>query len=301
MTTRAGRTSHKNRSRFDQARECRRLIFMLVPLMLAFHPCAAQDNPSKPSTVEATKPSPAKSEQPSFYVELSYFDNWVNNNYGNWHGVDGRLAYRGIKRFTPIFSFSHQDRPYGSQEAYGIDSYVSVSKWFTALVGAGGSPDRGASLYPEFRACGTGMISLPFVKGMVATVGGSYIRGDEHNKGGVVSVGAIYYHGKAIVNGSISFNRTYPGSIPSKSGYLGLQYGLNRKYWVGIGMGGGKVAYNLFALQPLDVRTYSFGPSFFLQKWIGRKWGIVLRSGYQNQLDFFQGIGGSAGLFFEFR
>jgi len=82
---------------------------------------------------------------------------------------------------------------------------------------------------------------------------------------------------------------------------LGMQYGMNRKYWVGVGMGGGKVAYNVFALQPLDVRTYSFGPSFFFQKWIGKRWGVIARGGYQNQLDFFQGVGGSASVFFEFR
>src|SRR2546428_4171034 len=274
--------------------------FVAALVVALLHGCLWAQPPHNPEETGRMAPPAASSEGAGIIrAELGGFSNFVNNGYGTWDGGSGRFTFLGANRFTPSFGFATQKRPYGSQSTVGVDSYISVNKWFYMVGGIGGSPEGTAELFPKLQYGVTGLITVPRLKGVVATLGASQIHGTKGAYGRVLTAGAMYYHGRAIWSGSLSFNRNYPGAVPSKSGTLGVQYGSEKKYWIGGGMGGGRVAYNTVALTPLDVRSYSFGPNFFFQKWITKKWGVIVKYGYQDYLNFYQGHGVEAKVFFE--
>lgn len=276
----------------------------LAPLMeIAREVPAVPDQQVPPSSVpEPVETAPVPQAEP-YYIELGGFTNFVDNNYGQWSGAQGRVMFRHLKgsfakHFTPIVSFATQTRPSGTQATFGLDSYITFNKWFYMLAGFGGSPGN-ENIWPSWRYGGTGFITIPGVKGLVGTVGAAQIRGTFGSYGDIYSVGGLYYRGRAIWSGYLSFNQAYPGSIPSKSGGLAVQYGAEKHYWIGGGMGGGRIAYQTIALHPLDVRFLSFGPNFFFQKWITPKWGVILRYDYQDELEAYQRHGLAASVFFE--
>jgi YaiO family outer membrane protein len=239
-----------------------------------------------------------------YYIELGGFDNFVNNNYGQWRGATGRIIFRHLKgdvgkHFVPIVSFATQTRPYGSQVTFGLDSYILFNKWFYMIAGIGGSPPGGAVLFPQLRYGATGLITIPGVPGLVGTVGAAQIRLGDGSYGNIYSVGGLYYRGRAIWSGYLSFNENYPGTVGSKSGGVAVQYGAEKHYWIGAGLAGGRIAYETIALRPLDVRYQSLGPNFFFQKWITPKWGVILKYDYQDALGFYERHGVAASIFFE--
>ena len=257
-------------------------------------------NPGQQPPVEA---GPIPQGEP-YYIEFGGFENFVDNNYGHWSGATGRIMFRhlkprGLRRFTPIVSFATQTRPNGSQATFGLDSYINFNKWFYMIAGVGGSPPGSALLWPQFRIGATGLVTIPGVRGLVGTLGASQIRAGDGTYANIFSPGALYYRGHAIWSGYISFNQNYPGSIASKSGGVAVQYRAEKKYWIGAGMGGGRIAYQTIALVPLNVRFLSFGPNFFFQKWITPKWGVILKYDYQDELLAYQRHGVSASVFFE--
>jgi len=274
--------------------------FVAALVVALFQGCLWAQTPDNPEQPGPTPPPAAQAEGTGIVrAELGGSANFVNNGYGTWDGLTGRFTFLRAKRFTPSFGFVTQKRPNGSQSTYGVDSYIFVNKWFYVVGGVGGSPKGTAELFPTLQYGATGLITVPRLKGVVATLGESQIHSTKGAYGRVLTTGAMYYHGRTIWSGSLSFNRTYPGAVPSKSGTLAVQYGAEKKYWIGAGMSGGRVAYNSVSLTPLDVRSYSFGPTVFFQKWITQKWGFIVKYGHQNYLDFYQSNGGEAKLFFE--
>ncbi len=254
-------------------------------------------------TPEQIAPPPTSNEEKSdlWLVELGGFDNFLTGSYGHWSGGQGKIMFRGLKHFAPIFGFAHQERDYGSQNTFGLDSYILVNKWFYAIAGGGYSPEGSAELWPKWRWGATGLFSIPKPAGLVATLGYSDIHGSPGTYGRVVSAGAMYYRGKAILSGNVSFNRTHPGGISSKSAGIALQYGAEKHYWIGGGFNGGRIAYQMFAVQPLPVEWKTFGPNFFYQKWLTRRVGFILKYDYQDEVHAFQRHGVAGSIFFEFR
>jgi YaiO family outer membrane protein len=121
-----------------------------------------------------------------------------------------------------------------------------------------------------------GMITVPGIKGLLLTPG--YIN---YQMGGgtarVISIGAIYYHNRMIVSGGIGFNTTKPGDMNSVSGDFGIMYDQAQKYYLGGGLRGGNLAYQLVSTIPFDVRLNSYSASTYFSKWIGRNWGLTPR------------------------
>ena len=284
---------------------CRPADWSVQPLIETVREGLAEIDPQVPPTPsqEPVDSAPIPQGEP-YYIELGGFTNFVNNHYGQWSGGTGRIMFRHLKgsfakHFTPILGFATQTRPNGSQATFGLDSYITFNKWFYMIAGFGGSPDGSAVLWPKWRYGATGLITIPGIKGLVGTVSAAQIRAGDGSYGNIYSVGGLYYRGRAIWSGYLSFNENYPGSVPSKSGGVAVQYGAEKHYWIGAGMGGGRIAYQTIALHPLDVRFQSFGPNFYYQKWITRKWGVILRYDYQDQLMAYQRHGLAASVFFE--
>ncbi len=250
-----------------------------------------QSAPDKP-------PAAAVKEEP-FLVEAGGFTNFVDNNYGQWSGATGRVMYRGA-HIAPIFSVATQTRPEGSQVTFGIDSYLIANRWFSATAGYGQSADGSAVLWPRRRYGGAVSVVLPHVTGVVATAGALRIDGEAGHYDRTLSVGGMYYRGRAIWSGQVSFNRNYPGAAPSTSGVVAVQYGAQKKYWVGASVSAGRIAYQTVSLTPVDFRAISYGPSVFYSRWLGPKWGFTARYEYQDELNTYQRHGMNAGIFLEF-
>jgi YaiO family outer membrane protein len=256
-------------------------------------------NSSISQTTADAQSVPSEQQEEPLYIEGGGFTNFVNNNYGQWSGAAGKIMYRGDKHFAPILSFAVQRRPQGSQATFGVDSYITVNKWFYAVAGVGRSAGGSAVLWPKLRYGATGMITIPGVKGLVGTVGASRIDAEEGSYARVVNVGSMYYRGKAIWTGNLAFNRNQPGSAASKSAGVAVQYGSQNKYWIGGGFAGGRIAYQTISRIPLDVRFVSFGPNLFYQKWLTNRYGFILKYDYLNQIDTYQRHGIAANIFIE--
>jgi YaiO family outer membrane protein len=241
----------------------------------------------------------ASSEKTNWHFELGGSLALLNNNYGQWYSGETKIAYTGSKYFKPNLSFGSQTRPEGTQQAYGVGSYINFGKYAYAIVGTGVAPNHGTILFPSFRYDLMGVFRVPPVKGLLMTAGyTSYRMGGGNAK--IASIGSIYYYRKVVLDGGISFNRSYPGNLPSKSGYLSLMTGRQGKYWFGAGASGGNLNYQLLGIIPYNVRSNAFGFSQFFQKWLGRKWGLVERYYFADVID--QYISNSIGvtLFYDF-
>ena len=258
----------------------------------------APPGPSQTAVSQDDKPALEAHEEP-LLVEFGGFTNFVDRNYGQWRGVNGRLMYRGAKHFVPVVSLATQTRPEGSQVTLGADAYILVNKWFYSIAGIGGSPSGSAVLWPRRRFNVMGAISIPRAPGLVGTVGVARIDGEAGHYDRILSTGALYYRGPTIWSGSVSFNRNYPGDARSASATIAVQHGAQKKYWAGVGFVAGRVAYQTISLTPLDVRFFSYGQSVFYSKWVSRKWGFTGRYEYQNQVDAYQRHGIAVSLFVE--
>jgi YaiO family outer membrane protein len=266
---------------------------------------------TKPAATDTVPPAQSAGQQPQIAKPAVMSDktNWhfeiggsftgVNNNYGNWYSGDAKIAYTGSKYFTPMISAGSQTRPEGTQQAYGGGAYINFSKYAYAIVGTGFAPNRGAILYPSFRYDITGVIKVPKVGGLLVTPGySSYRMGGGHAK--IASMGAIYYYKRVILNGGMSYNRSYPGNLPSESGFLSFMTGRQGKYWLGAGASGGNIHYQLIGIIPFDARFSAYGFSAFFQKWIGKNWGIVNRYYFTNVMSAYISNSIGVSLFVDF-
>lgn len=246
----------------------------------------------------ASKPA-APNDKTKWRLETSGSYTNVTNNYGNWYGGEIRLTYTGSKLFTPTLSAGSQTRPQGTQQAYGLGSYVNFGKYAYALVGVGFAPDHGTILFPNFRYDVMAFAKPPKVKGLIMTAGySSYRMGGGNSKS--FSVGSIYYYRKVILNGAIAFNRSYPGSLPSKSGYFSIMTGRQGRYWFGAGASGGDLNYQLIGIIPFNVHYNGYGFSAFFQKWLQKHWGITERYYFTNLMTAYKSNSVSVSLFYEF-
>jgi YaiO family outer membrane protein len=144
-----------------------------------------------------------------------------------------------------------------------------------------------------------GLVNIPKVKGLVATT--TFTRYQMRPATAeIVSVGGIYYYKKAVFSGGLNFNRVEPGNHHSKSGQASVMYGREKKYWVGGGMSGGRVAYPSISAMPFDVRFDSVGGYVFLRKWVGQNWGFVTRYDFLKMINSYQSNAVSLNLFVDF-
>lgn len=286
--------------------DMKRTLIPLVAALLLHTPAWAQTSVEADQTPRQDgrlrqDVKPAEHHEKELLIELGGFTNFTSNHYGQWSGANAKVMYRGAKHFAPIFGFASQTRPDGTQTTFGIDSYVLVNKRFYAIAGIGGSPKGSAVLWPKLRYGGTGLITIPRVKGLVGTVGASKIWGERGAYDAMLSAGAMYYRGRSIWSGHISFNRNHPGNVPSKSGGVAVLYGTHKKYWIGAGFSGGRIAYQAASLTPFDVRFVTFGPTLSYTKWVTPNRGFSVRYDYQHQVNAYQRHGIAVSVFFEAR
>jgi YaiO family outer membrane protein len=260
------------------------------------------DVPTAPTTPPIASVVPPVSDESSFYLELGGSYSILNGDNAPWKELSAKLGYSGLKKwFTPFVTFSSQDRGAGSQQNYGVYSYVTLSKRIWATPGISFAPVRSAVLYPQLRVGGTVFLGVfPRMPALFVSVGVSDIHMPGGTGGGeIFSIGAIHY-GKVILSGNVNINRDGTSGFISESGQAGFQYGRQGRFWIGGGASGGDAAYQIIGLVPLNVHFNSVGANVFYQCWLTRKFGVIIRYDYLDEINFFRKNGAYVGTFFEF-
>jgi YaiO family outer membrane protein len=234
---------------------------------------------------------------PRFRAELNGSYHALSEGYGEWKAGDLRLMYRS-PRFTPMLSVSTQSRPEGSQQAFGIASYVVLSDRVYSTIGFSSAPFGETILYPRARFDLGLFVSFPSLPGWVLNGGVTQVKFRDSNSQ-MASLGAIYY-GPSIWMGGLRVSRDGVSGVLSLAGSLGLQHGVEGKAWYGAGFGGGREAYQLLSATPFDVRFTSVGGYAFVQKWVSRASGISARYEFERKLTAYTRHGFTLGYFFDF-
>jgi YaiO family outer membrane protein len=280
-----------------------RSLILALAAIAGIATSAAQD-PSPPDpTTTAAAGDPGAGGYPlsPIRVEFGGYSSHVNNGFGNWSGGQAQLWYRS-RFFTPAFTVDRQTRPQGTQWNYAFFSYLNWSKSFYTTQGYSWAPQKDplSVYFPERRYDIRAYWKLPPEQKLVINAG--YTRFDlgAPGHGQIISIGALYYHGKWVLDGDLFINRSQPGNLYSASGLFAVQYGQEGHHWLGITVGGGNELYQLVGQTPFDVRFTSYSLSTFYRHWLTKHTGFVFSADYVDKLDAYRRAGGSARLFFEF-
>ncbi len=234
-----------------------------------------------------------------WHVELGGFYQKLDRGYGDWRGVNLKLQYSS-RRFTPFFTFSSQTRREGTQQNYGLASYISLHRHAYAIVGASTSPGGGPVLYPQFRWDVQGLVDVVPIKGLVVAGGLTQIYYRGPAGGRIISAGSLYYRGRAILSGTVRFNKDNASGERSHLLMAGGQYGSQGSYWIGGSVSRGTEAYRVLSQDPFDARFESVGASVFLQKWLSPATGFAATYDFEHKLDTYHRNGLSLSYFFDF-
>jgi len=254
-----------------------------------------------PSSDNPTPIIPADTKN-NFHLEIGGNCNWLDNDYGQWKGLNLSLNYSGFKGITPSLSIARLSRKEGSQFIYGFGSYIDITSKSYMTLGISGAPvkDPNVIIYPRLRLDLGYYFSTPLVDGLVFSTGITHYPKQNGGGGDSISIGGIYYW-KIILQGSLSYNIARPGNITSLSQQAGFMVGAQGKYWFGGGATGGREAYQMPKTNPpFQVRFRGYGAYLFYNKWIGKDWGINTRLDVGQKVDAYKLVGITASLFMDF-
>ena len=241
---------------------------------------AAQEKP--PATVTPPQAPAAQSRSTRFHAEVGTFYSALSRGYSTWRGFDARVLYAS-RRATPFIGVSTETRKEGTQQNYGVGSYITLNDRFYSIVGVSHAPYRGAVLFPKTRIDAALFGAVRSVPGLVLFGGATKVYGDKGGGGQIFSIGSFLYHGHAIATGVVSLNRDRLSGADSHSQSLGIQYGSQGSYWIGGSISHGTEAYQVIAAAPFDARFEGAGAMLFGQKWFARNRGAVLRYEFEHK------------------
>src|ERR1700761_2194238 len=112
----------------------RRCLLVLATLAAAGAPAVGEAPVSPPP-----QPTP-------WALELSTFYQALDNGYGDWQGAGVRLSYTS-PRVSPFVGLSYQHRDAGSQESFGVGSYVTLDSHSYMIVGFSSAPSGDVVLF----------------------------------------------------------------------------------------------------------------------------------------------------------
>jgi YaiO family outer membrane protein len=231
---------------------------------------SAQTTPGVPTAID----QPISNNPYKSRLEISTFNNSVNNNFGQWRGVGLHLALEPSRRFGFLIETIHQWRPNDSEHLNALTVRTEWSSWFWTQLGvSGGGDDDFSGFYPRVRYDATGFLKTP-LPGFVITGGYTRLYYGRPVSGRIARAGAMLYAGPLILQGTAYFNNARPGNRESVSGIFAGQYGHEGSYWIGASAGGGTEAWQTQGVvaQNVDFTGYNF--SFFTRKWLTKNFGI---------------------------
>lgn len=259
----------------------------------------AAQNQQPPANVTPPQAPSVQSRPTPFHLEVGAFYSLLSRGYSDWRGADMRLLYAS-HHATPFIGLSSQTRAEGTQKNVGAGSYIRINDRTYSIVAVSHAPDHGVVLYPRTRIDAAMFSGVPFVPGLVAFGGFTKVYGAQRSGGESFSVGSFYYRGHAIATASIGFNHDRLSGAGSHAQQAALQYGTQGSYWVGGSASHGTEAYEVVSGVPFEARFEGVGAAFFLQRWLARNRGVVLRYEFEHKYTAYVRHGFSLTSFFDF-
>jgi YaiO family outer membrane protein len=251
------------------------LLLSTAQALPAYQLIAGVRGPAAPQAAEQESESAAQAERSRGRFELSAFESAVNHALGHWNGGGAHLFLKASSRVELTAEGVVQRRP-GDREQLGVfGATVHWTRWFsTQLSASGGGPDEPEAFYPRLRYDATGTVQLP-VPGMLLTGGWTRVYFGNPVSGRIARAGLIQYAGRFVLQGNVNFYNSRPGNRKSVSGNGAAQYGREGSYWVGMGAGGGREAWQMQGAGAGDIEFTGYNLSFFARKWITPDFGLV--------------------------
>jgi YaiO family outer membrane protein len=207
-------------------------------------------------------------------LEVSSFNNSVNNDFGQWRGAGLHLTLEPSRKLGFVVETIHQWRPGDSEHLNALTVRTEWNSWFSTQLGVSGGGDNDPSgFYPRVRYDATGFLKTP-IPGFLLTGGYTRLYYGRPVSGRIARAGGILYLGPLILQGTAFFNNVRPGNRESVSGTFAAQYGREGSYWVGTSVGGGKEAWQTQGVVAQNVEFTGYNMSFFTRKWITKNFGI---------------------------
>lgn len=207
-------------------------------------------------------------------LEISTFNNSVNNQFGQWRGTGVHLALEPTRKIGFLIETIHQWRPGDSEHLNALTVRTEWNSWFSTQLGvSGGGDDDPSGFYPRVRYDATGFLKTP-IPGFLLTGGYTRLYYGRPVSGRIARAGGILYLGPLILQTTAFFNNVRPGNRDSISANFAAQYGHEGSYWVGASTGGGKEAWQTQGVVAQNVEFTGYNASFFMRKWITKKFGV---------------------------
>lgn len=240
-----------------------------------------------PRHADAQSSDVAAPTRAPFSVDVGAFHESLDNGYSDWDGVDARVMYTGSPA-SPFASASTQRRREGSQTSYGLGSYLTINRHFYTIADFSVATGGTAVFYPRLRWNVSLVSDTRVVPGLVLVTGYSNFSFGGGSSGSIVSVGPIWYHGPLILSGAVHVNHDDAGGATTASGEVGGQYGAEGRQWLGASLSGGREAYEILAVNPLDVRFTNVGGALFYERWLTTRTAVTARVEYQDKRTAYQ-------------
>lgn len=239
-------------------------------------------------------------EFPQWLVQGTSYYNAVDNGFGAWYGQDVRI--QRVTRYTGAFvTAGTQTRPSGSQQVLALGTTLSVLPRLSVLASVSMAPDQGTVLFPRLRRDVGLNFTVPWMDGLLWNTVLTDVRYTDRRIGGtIVSGGPLYYRGLGIYMAQGFVNRDRASGALSGAFQVSAQRGIQGKYWMGGGVGGGNEAYRLLLDVPFDARFSSRSANLFATRWFTRNLGATARVDVERKTNVYWRRALTLSLFTEF-
>jgi YaiO family outer membrane protein len=112
---------------------------------------------------------------------------------------------------------------------------------------------------------------------LVTSLGVGYFDAKDFHTDRSLQLGAAWYlRAPWVLQGGISVNRSSPGAVISRSGFLAATYGRDRERFLSLRWGAGRQAYQPFPALDLRVDVPFHQLTGTWREWLGRDFGLNL-------------------------
>jgi YaiO family outer membrane protein len=248
-------------------------------------PAATEDESVSPVAPSASTPSTLEDEPQTLpgeavalrdsYVEAGLSSHKLSDGFGSWSSIYARTQYR-INERNSMNAEIERSREFGDSGTYVAlgGTHVINDDWYASLTMGTSS---GGFYLPRFRADAFLNRKLLRQRNLVATVGLGYYRAKDEHKDQSLYLGATYYFApRWIVESGVRFNRSNPGSIGSRSQFIALTNGEEKKRYITVRVGSGRESYQLIGPNTELVDFGSNEASLTWREWISKSSGLNL-------------------------
>ena len=273
------------------------VLALLVGLFAA--PAVAQQlERGTPTTTTTPRATPPPSPDLIGSVELSAHYHWLTKGQEDWFGQALRgtvdLARRDIFMFEIVNSERFDDQ--GVFFSAGYTRVLSEAWYANVVLGT----SAGGVFWPEFRA--DAFLSRKWLetRNLVTTVGVGYNNAKDEHYDYSAFFGIDYYFDFPLVaSAGVRYNRSYPGSVDSPSGFIALTWGREKAYYLTARYGFGREAYQIIGTDAALVDFQSEVATVTWKHWLTDRWGFRVQGEYYTN-PFYNRTGLEVGVFRDF-